>query len=332
METQPLISVIVPVFNVEKFLRQCIESVLAQTYSCLELILIDDASTDGSADLCKQLAACDRRIRFLQHDTNRGQGAARNLGLDNARGKLVTFLDSDDMLLPDSLQDLLQVMETTRAPIVCGQYRRFVTELPGFVSARQSKSYTLGRTEALKHLLYQKGQPDSSVWGKLYDISLFRHERFTTGIIYEDLDIVYRLVSETDKVGVTDSCVYLYRRNPGSTLSIFNPKRLDVLDVTEKTIKYFEKNGAGERNAKERGVIKAARDRHLSAAFNILGLIYAGGTSMKATELECKKIIREQRADSLVDPGVRLKNKIGILSTYIGGFRLYRILSRFIYR
>ncbi len=331
MDNQALISVIVPVYNVEKYLRQCIQSVLAQTYSAFELILIDDASTDGSADICREMAATDHRIIFLQNDRNQGQAFTRNRAIDLARGQSISFLDSDDLLLPDSLKLLSDVKSQTGVSLVCGKSINFTDKPPIVENKGDIRVKIIGREEALKRLLYQQGQPDASPWGKLFDKSLFKNERFRNGIIYEDLDLSYRILMKTDHTAICEANVYLYRQNPTGTLSRFNPKRLDVLDVTRRMVEFFDyRQHPNTRFARE--LLKGARDRRLSSAFNILGLIYSSHALMPETEKECKKIIKELRCDSLFNPEVRLKNKIGILSTYIGGFPLYRILSRIIYR
>lgn len=107
-----MISIIIPVYNCRQWLPACIDSILTQSYADIELLLIDDGSTDGSSAICDDYASRDPRIHVM-HTPNRGQSAARNLGLDNMQGDMVSFVDSDDILLPDALQTLLSLMQTT---------------------------------------------------------------------------------------------------------------------------------------------------------------------------------------------------------------------------
>ena len=123
----PLISVIIPVFNVEKYLRTCLNSVINQTYSCLEILLIDDGSSDKSGEICAEFARKDARIRLFSHP-NSGQAVARNLGLDNARGEFVSFVDSDDMIAPDFFETLYYLIVNFKTKIAMCAYEPFSDE------------------------------------------------------------------------------------------------------------------------------------------------------------------------------------------------------------
>lgn len=305
-----MISIIIPAYNVEKYIGPCIESALSQSFRDIEVIVVNDGSTDSTPVVIQEFERSDSRVRVVNRE-NGGQSVARNTALDIARGDWITFLDGDDMLLPGALEILINEAVKTNADLVSGSFVRNLNE-----TKNGKRSIELSPEEALLDILYQKYiQP--SPWGKLYKKFLFDNLRFRKSILYEDLDLIYRIVAQTNKVIYTDTPVYFYRVTPGSSLNSFSKSRFDVLDVTERLEQWAASTSSSE-------VLKAARDRRLSANFNILGLIAAN----KKKEYEnvarsCWDIIKRYRFDSLVNPKVRLKNKAGIMLSYLG----YRFAS-----
>lgn len=311
-----MISVIVPAYNVEKYIADCLESITTQSYRDLEIIVVNDGSTDRTLDIINRHAATDPRIRVISQP-NGGLSAARNAGLDAATGEWIVFVDGDDMLLPDSLSHLLKITEDTRADIVCGSFIRQNSE----PKLTNSKIRCFSGVEAFKNILFQK-HIDHSAWGKLYRRSIFDSLRFTTGILYEDLDIAWDVFVPAKKIVCTSRPVYFYRVTPGSILHKFSRRRLDVLTITEKI----------ERRTAELSpeLLKAARDRRLSANFNILGLIAANNATKEYQQVcdQAWSVIRTHRRTSLFNSNVRLKNKVGILLSYLGRGLTCRILAR----
>lgn len=322
MAAETLVSIIVPVYKVEKYLRQCVESVLAQTYSCWELILVDDGSPDSSGRIADEFARRDSRVRVI-HQKNAGPSAARNAGLDSANGELITFIDSDDIISPEYLSALLMMLQTTGADIATVAQSRFsAVPAPGRFVASQVK--VLRAEKAVERMLYQTGEPNASAASKLYRRRLLDDFRFREGIYYEDLDIAYRLMLKARKVAVAPARLYYYRRTPGSILSEFRRERLDVLDVTARMEPWLRKNGHA-------ALIKAARSRVLSAAFNMFCLLKRNDPTLSQASNRCWLTITAYRGECLLNPKVRLKNKLGILASYLGGRRLVGLLSRFLY-
>ena len=188
MSNLPLISVIIPVFNVEDYLEACVNSVISQSYENLEIILVDDGSTDRSAKLCNSLAVKDLRIKTL-HKPNGGLSSARNYGIDSATGDYITFVDSDDTITPDAISTLYSLVNQHNTLISMATFnnrcrsRNRIIILPGI--------------DAASRMLYQNDM-DSSAWNKLYHSSLFQKHRFTEGIYYEDIDFVIQLLPEVD--------------------------------------------------------------------------------------------------------------------------------------
>ena len=170
-----MISVIVPVYNVEPYLRKCLDSIVNQTYRDLEILVIDDGSTDWCGKICDEYAGKDGRIRVF-HTENRGLSCARNLGLDNARGEWIGFVDSDDWIETDMYEVLLKRAEETEADIVeCG----VLEEHPNRTGKRQE--YLVTGTEAVIMLIHR--ELSNAVWNKLWKKSCFDKIRFPEGRI-----------------------------------------------------------------------------------------------------------------------------------------------------
>ena len=300
MSNLPLISVIIPVFNVEDYLEACVNSVISQSYENLEIILVDDGSTDRSAKLCNSLAVKDLRIKTL-HKPNGGLSSARNYGIDSATGDYITFVDSDDTITPDAISTLYSLVNQHNTLISMATFnnrchsRNRIIILPGI--------------DAASRMLYQNDM-DSSAWNKLYHSSLFQKHRFTECIYYEDIDFVIRLLPEVDKVVWTDRSLYNYRLRPSSITGNFSLKRLDVLDVTDRI--------ENEAKSKWHSLLPAARDRKLSANFNMFVLLTRNGYAQSKHADRCWHNIKSLRMSSLFNRKVRLKNKLGILASLPG--------------
>jgi len=220
---KPVISVIVPVYNVEPYLRQCIDSVLKQSFSSLELILINDGSTDASGDICEEYARRDTRVQVI-HKENGGQSAARNRGLDVAQGAYIFFLDSDDYLAVDALKRLFDACETNQAEIACMGGASFYpdgTQVPFYQLDRIVKMTGL---QAFDKMLLRDSL-DSNPWGKLYKSEVYEGIRFPEGLIFEDILITYRVLLRAEKVFHIGSEGYYYRlRSDSITGGFFNKK------------------------------------------------------------------------------------------------------------
>lgn len=312
--TMPLISVIVPVHNVEKYLHECAESVLCQTVTDIELILVDDGSTDGSGRICDELAGKDARVRVVRHEKSLGPSAARNAGLDVASGEMVSFVDSDDVLHGHFLELLLQAKRKNGAELVCSDYTR---EPHGLGVCRNHDELVFRADDAIEDMLYQR-RLYCSPWGKLYDRSLFDSLRFKPGIIYEDLDIMPKVFEHCSRIVWLGQRLYYYRRTAGGLLSVFTRRRLDVLDVVDSIYERY----------KDTALEAASRDRKFSAYYNMLVLNYKHGAKFPDVEERCYAFIKSCRWPELCDGNVRLKNRIGAAVSYLGR-RFIRILSKF---
>ena len=243
--TTPLISVIVPVYRVEKYLERCVKSMLSQTYKNLEVILVDDGSPDQCPAICDACAEKDVRVKVI-HQENKGLSGARNAGIDAASGEYLAFVDSDDYVSPHFIEELYQLLQDTGCAI--GQCRFSYVKGDGLVEEGDS-AFCIYRGESLMEQLYgpeEKATCFVVAWNKLYRAELFKETgiRYPEGRIHEDEATTYRLFHEAKKLAFLDRALYgYYTENGGSITSVFSAKRLQWLTAHEERIAFFKKNG-----------------------------------------------------------------------------------------
>ena len=250
-----MISVIVPVYKVEPYIRQCVESVLGQTYSNFELILVDDGSPDGCGAICDEYAEKDSRVRVV-HQKNAGLSAARNAGLDIAKGEYVTFIDSDDYVNIHYLENLWQTMNEKDAEISVCQMRQFTDgkEFPVFSENVSGDNIVVyDGHEACAGIYRLDGSVSIVAWGKLYKSSLFEKLRFPVGMLHEDNAVTPIACYEAGKVAVSSNKLYYYRQRESSIMGEgFSAKRFEQITATELCIAHF-------KNRQDSAMIKAAQ-------------------------------------------------------------------------
>lgn len=202
-----MISIIVPIYNVESYIRKCIESIIQQTYKDLDIILIDDGSTDDCGSICDQYAVIDKRIRVF-HTDNRGLSAARNLGLKNAKGVYVGFVDADDWIDLDMYESLIAQMESELKPDICVCGVSF--EFQDASINHLAMDCTFKNIDIMNAFI--DGKISFGVWDKLYRKELFDTVCFPEGECHEDLAIMHRIVEQTKTVISMSSIKYHYRQ------------------------------------------------------------------------------------------------------------------------
>jgi len=219
-----VVSILVPVYNSERYLKRCIDSILAQTFKEFELILMDDGSTDKSAEICDLYAGYDNRIRVF-HNKNEGVGATRNLLLNNARGNYISFVDSDDFIEPEMIEVLLSNLHEYDADIsICG------TNIVG--KSKQSKLKAECRVLSKKQAIFElidNRNVTHSVWDKLYKAKLFEDIRFAEIPAFEDMLTIYKLLEKCDKVVLDSRKLYNYV----STLGSLMRKKFNIYHLAE---------------------------------------------------------------------------------------------------
>ena len=240
MENQ-LISVIVPVYNVEEYLKQCLDSILEQTFSNYEVILVNDGSTDSSGLICQEYAEKDSRIRYFEKE-NGGVSDARNSGLDLVQGDYVTFLDADDFLFEDHLEKLYIATTLSDADIMIGGYSRFDGSDFYFYKDhfKRDSLISFTSTQAIQFLdsmLDIQFFNFSTACGKLFKRTLFKELRFPLGRYAENQFIMWKLYLNAERIYAFNGDSYVYRINKNGMSSVFSLKHLDYIEALEERIK-----------------------------------------------------------------------------------------------
>lgn len=245
----PKISVIVPVYKVEELLGRCVDSILNQSFSDFELILVDDGSPDRSGSICDEYARKDSRVRVI-HKENGGLSSARNAGIEIALGDYFSFVDSDDMIHPELLRFLYNALLKHDADIASTRYISFREFKPDIVPLYNVEEKLLLSGDFLDSLYPTHfEQIGVSAWGKLYKSELFRKLRYPNGKIYEDLHIYLKLLQLCRRiVVVSEPMYYYYTGNISITKSSYLTHcRFDEFLVREKHIAYFSQRGNTEQ-------------------------------------------------------------------------------------
>lgn len=240
MEDKPLISVIVPVYKVEKFLPRCVDSLIQQTYSNLEVILVDDGSPDRCGEICEEYARVDSRIRVI-HKINGGLSSARNAGLDIARGDYIAFVDSDDWVDADCYEKLYMLAVKYQVGFVyAGRYDVDGTadrESIGLCPEREE----LISGEEMATRIFHWDHVDSAAWDKLYARSLFDGIRYPENVIVEDLPVTYRLALCAGQCVLGNFPFYHYYHRPGSiTTTAFSEKAFFFPETALRIVSIIE--------------------------------------------------------------------------------------------
>ena len=276
-----LISVIIPVYNVEQYLPACIESIIGQTYSNLEIILVNDGSTDNSTDIIWQYAKVDSRIRVIEKD-NGGLSSARNVGVQVATGKYIVFIDSDDYVRSDMLERMLSRMIESAADVVeCGYYELFGNADFSRIVPYEKKYNEILETDKIlnRHI---KGEISLLVWNKLYKTERIRHVEFVVGKKYEDILWSAEILANTTKICSVRECLYYWRQRQGSITN---------------TRPNIERLVAVEHYAKRINMLKPYLQAHLLARGRIICECYLECKALKsAGDTDLMKIAKQHSA------------------------------------
>lgn len=320
-KVMPLISVIIPVYNVEKYLDECINSVVSQTYNNLEIILVDDGSTDNSGKMCDDYLNIDSRIT-VYHQKNKGLSAARNFGIDKSSGEYIAFVDSDDFISPVFIEMMYNgvrmyeadIAEVTHDVVFNDGYEQEVH----FAHDIQECSYSLVTSDvAMSKMLYQKipaGVPD-----KLYKRNIFDKVRFPVGYLHEDLATAYKFFLNVEKVALVDSDICAYRMRKDSIVHMkFDERKMIMINITNELYQTI-------CNLKP-DLINAAASRAFAGNFLIfLQVPFQDKASMKKLWCEIKKY----RVKVLLDRNhnKRKRNQLAALCTFVGMNLTWKIVN-----
>lgn len=318
-----MISVIIPVYNVSFFLGECIESVCNQTFTDLEIILIDDGSTDESGMICDAYAQKDSRIKVI-HQENRGLSGARNTGIMQAKGEYLVFIDSDDRVKQEMIQILYEVMQGCAAEIVICSHCTIQENAPkGFLFERrkfdiQDVEILSGR-ECVKKMYSPETVDMTVAWNKLYKRSMFEKLKYPDKRLHEDEFLTYKIMYPLKKCAYLKVPLYEYRIRKESIMGNKNIFRLkDKVDAFEEKYLFFEEKGDTEL------YYEALRRYETAIAEIILYLedIQSEKDAVENFRDKFKEVYKERIADSQMASWHKLKYKI-----FMKNRMLYRILK-----
>ena len=349
---EPLISVIVPIYKVEKYLKRAIDSIREQTYTNLEILLVEDGSPDLCGQICDQYAKEDSRIRVI-HKPNGGLSDARNAGLDQMTGEYVVFVDSDDYIADFFIEELYQILIRNDADVSFCRYevvtkedrceadrlRRFYPAGSGreTVAANVVEKTAKGTEKTAQSVsgqlmeicdrhrlllnMYDRNHPDATYfivsWNKLYKAALWEGIRFPKGKIHEDEATTYKIFDKTGKGVYVKVPMYAYFSAPSSiTRDAFSLKRLDWMDALTDRIRYFEKKG--ERDLVSCG-IQARADGAIKYYYPLIKTL----PEEKEAQKKLKEYVREALSADRSYHNLTSRNRIG--------YRLF-LLAPWLYR
>ena len=241
MSRKDLISVIVPVYNVDKYLPKCIDSIINQTYKNLEIILIDDGSTDSSPKICDEYMNKDSRIIVI-HKDNGGLSSARNKGIEVAKGNLICFIDSDDYLELNMLEELKNNMDKYDSDIACCNFYDIKNEVSSLRIKKDTNiEFVSSEKEKFINIQNEYSPLTYYAWNKLYKKEIFNNIRFPEGRLYEYTYILCDIFDKANRISFTLKPLYNYVYRSSSLGNSFNLKHFDKMGSFDKKIEFFNK-------------------------------------------------------------------------------------------
>lgn len=310
-----LVSVVVPVYNVEGYVERCLKSIIGQTYKNLEIIVVDDGSTDSSGQICDRIAETDERMTVI-HQENRGLSAARNRGLESAKGEYVCLIDSDDYISDVFVEVQLMCMKKNGADVVQGHGEKWIdSSVQDYKTA--ADNCTLYSGEEMCHILITSSKGGYGVaQNKLYRKKLFDDIRFPEGKLHEDEFTVYRLFY-AGKVALIDAHLYYYQSNREGSIchSTFTVRNLDAVEGVRGRMLFFKEK-------KNKKLFNEARVAYCNF------ILVWGGYTLMSSILEKNSIVmkmlqeyRKYMWQILLSPSTRIRSKGGAVVRYFAFLR-----------
>lgn len=287
-----MISVIVPIYNVEKYLNRCVESILSQSYTDFELILVDDGSPDKCPELCDEWGKKDERIKVI-HKENGGLSSARNAGIEIAKGDYFAFVDSDDFIHPDYLRLLYQALTQSDADIsICDfktikDYKIIEEQNENIDKLEIYDNYSIFLLQSINIFVS---------WNKLYKKSLFKSIRFPEGKINEDIGVYYKLLYSSKKTVAIYNKLYYYFYNESSIMnSPFSEKRFDGISFFVESLNFFNKVSKNDKRyyAVINRIVHAILDTYYEMNKTYVYFDFKHNNKSRKIKKEIKKIIKK---------------------------------------
>lgn len=319
-----LISIIVPVYNVEKYFDECVKSILNQSYKNIEIILVNDGSTDNSGNLCDNYATIDPRIKVI-HKENGGLSDARNFGMKNANGEYFSFIDSDDYIDKYFIENLYNALISQGDDCKISMCR-FTRNINDF-SNDKSIANKVDSNEVLKDILYQNDDSLYSVaaCNKLYHKTVFNSIIFPKGFINEDMFVICEVLSETKSVSVIDYKGYYYRINQNSiTQKKFSLKNMDIIKACDHIIDFIKKKDNFYY------LEKAAINLKFRRCYQMLYKLWLSNAQYEEYEKTLYSFIKENKFFILKDKDSKKSSKMAAIMAMTGKIS-FKICTKIIY-
>lgn len=312
----PLISIVIPIYNVENYLKRCIDSVINQTYQNIEIILVDDGSTDHSLLICNSYM--DKRIKII-HKENGGLSSARNAGIDIATGHYITFIDSDDYVELNYIEELYNLIKKYNTKISMVDIVR-IFESGKKINTSTNKEFIMSQKEFFENMLYARRDLDNSASAKLYDINLFKDVRYPLDRLYEDTATTYKLIFKCENIAVKSVSLYNYMIRSNSIVqNSFNEKKLQIITSVKEMIDAIKNKYPELENACLR--------KEAWSYLTTLSQLALSDVSDKNLENKLKKFIIENKKQLLKDKKISKKDRFGIICISIS-FNFYKFCWR----
>lgn len=303
------VSIIVPIYKVEKYLEKCVDSLTNQTYKNIEIILVDDGSPDNCPLLCDDFSKLDDRI-VVVHKKNGGLSSARNAGLDVCTGDYIMFIDSDDYIANNMVESLLDFNKSINADLViCDYYLVYDSKLKSQNHFKRKKVVT---ENSKFEMLYQSKYaiPTLVAWNKLYRRELFNNLRYDEGKLHEDEFIICKILKNAKKIAYLPEKLYYYVQRDGSIMSKFSLKSFDKIEAFDLRISFFRDNSVDN-------LIGEAQYQKLLACISCLnGYSHSDyeidSSIIKKTEFEIDNLLTQL----IISNSLKLKRKLKVLIYY----------------
>ena len=317
MEKNELITVIVPVYNVENYLNECIDSIINQTYTNLEILLVNDGSQDSSGKICDEYKGKDSRIKVM-HKTNGGLSDARNFGLELAKGSYVTFIDSDDFIEKDCIEYLYNLITKYDSKISVCAYSILLDNGKKIDSGENYSEEKLSKELALERMLDEKGFTVSAC-AKLYKTELFENVKYPVEKLCEDNGTTYKLFDQVDYIVYGNISKYNYRKRKNSIMTReFSEDKLDMIELTDEMCNYLEPKYPSLKDSIDR--------RRMYARFNVLRQsIYSKDKNHKELSKKIRKeILTDYKNVFLHNKKLQFRDKVAYIALFFG-LNIYKL-------
>ena len=313
-----LVSVVIPVYNVQEYIEKCINSLINQTYSNIELILVDDGSIDNSGNICDNWSNKDSRIKVI-HKENGGLSSARNEGLKYVNGQYVMFVDSDDYISTNAIKEMISVIQSKNADIVISNRIHFYDDGTEIVKYKQLNDiFIMNSEQAIKEMNYNRCF-DMSAHCKLYKSSLFKNIKFPIGKLSEDMFVMYKIFDKADIIIYFPKPLYYYYQRSGSISK--TPKlNYDYVQAFKEQMEYIRERYPS--------LINLTNATYALSHMTIYNAVIVNGGRIEKEKLNSfRKIVREKLKEIFSEKRIEKKRKIQAL-LFVGCIPAYNILIK----